>query len=145
MVLQQLLQQEPVLIPVGYEGHAITFLKWGEWWVKCDRREDQRLYDHVVFYRIKQPDNVTAEMLASLIYVKQSDQFINEALDERLGLVPVTELKVEAQISGNCSWANVEAAIPALFYLILAMNNPQETNTTYFKTLALQFFHRFRD
>lgn len=143
--IQQLLKQEPVLIPVGYEGHAITFIKWGEWWVKCDRREDQRLYDHVVFYRIKQPEKVTTEALANLMYIKQSDQFINEQLDEALGLIPVTELKVEAQISGNCSWANVEAAIPALFYLILTVSNPQETNTTYFKTLALQFFHRFRD
>ena len=41
--IDTLIQQEPLLIPVGYEGHAITFIKRGDIWVKCDRREDSRL------------------------------------------------------------------------------------------------------
>ena len=115
--INSLLRQEPVLIPVGYEGHAITFIRYGDIWVKCDRREDSRLYDNIVFYRITNTDVLTSDFITSLIYVKQSSEFINRDLDVILGLQPITEVKVDAQVSGNCSWANVEATIPALFFL----------------------------
>lgn len=143
--IQSIFHQDPLLIPVGYEGHAITFLRFGELWVKCDRREDSRLYDNVVIYRMTQPQNLSDALIASLIYTKQSSEFINHTLDERLGLVPLTEIKVEAQVSGNCSWANVEATIPALFFIFM-MNAPQEKSAlAYYKTSALNFFHRWRE
>jgi len=141
--IDSLIRQEPLLIPVGYEGHAITLIRFGKIWAKCDRREDSRLYDNIMFYQIQRPENLTVELIKSLIYQKQSDEFINKELDELLGLVPITELKVESQISGNCSWANVEAAIPALFFLILMQANPD--SQAYCKTLALNFFHRWRE
>lgn len=139
------IMQEPLLIPVGYEGHAITFIKYEDVWVKCDRREDSRLYDNVMFYHISHPSNATEELVKKLIYRKNDSRFINIELDQLLGLKPYTELKIEAQISGNCSWANVEATIPALFFLVLMKMNPDETNIAYFKTLALNYFHRWRE
>lgn len=143
--IEAILNQEPVLIPVGYEGHAITFIKYGDMWVKCDRREDSRLYDNIMFYRVRKREQLTTDFLKSLIYKKQSSEFINEELDRRLGLEPITELKVEAQVSGNCSWANVEAAIPALFFLVLMQMNEKTPALAYYKTLALNFFHRWRE
>lgn len=143
--ISSLLHQEPVLIPVGYEGHAITFIKRGDIWVKCDRREDSRLYDNVMFYRITKPQNANIEFLYSLIYEKQTDDFINKEIDEILGLQPITELKVEAQISGNCSWANVEASIPALFFLVMMEMSRDAQAIAYYKTLALNFFQRWRE
>lgn len=143
--IDTLIRQEPVLIPVGYEGHAITFLKRGDIWVKCDRREDSRLYDNVMFYRIRNRDAARPELLKSLIYKKQSDRFINEDLDVILGLEPITEIKVDAQISGNCSWANVEACIPALFFLVLMQTSQDSQAINYYKTLALNYFHRWRE
>lgn len=143
--IDAILDHDPLIIPVGYEGHAITFIKSGNIWVKCDRREDSRLYDNVMFYHIRNPQNLTKDFIKSLIYVKQSDVFINSELDHILGLEPITELKVEAQISGNCSWANVEAAIPAMFFLILMQYNMDSQALSYYKTLALNYFHRWRD
>lgn len=143
--IDPLLSQDPLIIPVGYEGHAITFIKYGDIWVKCDRREDSRLYDNVMFYRITRLNNVNSTFIKSLIYVKQNSQFINNELDILLGLEPITELKVEAQVSGNCSWANVEATIPALFFLILMQFNKDSQALPYYKTLALNFFHRWRE
>lgn len=143
--ISEYLRQEPVLIPVGYEGHAITFIKRGDIWIKCDRREDSRLYDKVVFYKIKNRQNVNLNFLKNLIYKKQSDVFINEELDDILGLEVLTELKVDAQISGNCSWANVEASIPAIFFLILMQSSNDVKAVTYYKTLALNYFHRWRE
>lgn len=144
-MINALITQEPLLIPVGYEGHAITFIKYGDLWGKCDRREDSRLYDNVMFYRMQNPEAVTVEFVKHIIYQKQSTEFINQELDQILGLVPFTELKVEAQISGNCSWANVEAAIPALFFLTLVQLNKDASAYPHFKTLALNYFHRWRE
>jgi hypothetical protein len=143
--IDALISQDPLIIPVGYEGHAITFIRYGNIWVKCDRREDSRLYDNVMLYQIRHKQNLTKEFIKNLIYVKQDDQFINHTLDEVLGLVPMTEIQVEAQISGNCSWANVEAMIPALFFLVLMQVNKDVQGQAYYKSLALNFFHRFRD
>jgi hypothetical protein len=66
--IQHLTQQEPLIIPVGYEGHAITFIKLGNILVKCDRREDSRLYDNVVFYQIGSPENFSNELIMQLLY-----------------------------------------------------------------------------
>lgn len=143
--INSIVQQEPVLIPVGYEGHAITFIKRGDIWVKCDRREDSRLYDNIMFYRIRNKENANIEFIKSLIYTKQSDDFINHELDEILGLEPITELKIEAQVSGNCSWANVEATIPALFFLVLMQMSHDTQAVAHYKTLALNYYHRWRE
>jgi len=143
--IDALIRQEPIIIPVGYEGHAITFIKRGDVWVKCDRREDSRLYDNVMFYQIRNQEQAKQNFIKNLIYKKQSSEFINTELDHLLGLKPVTELKIEAQISGNCSWANVEATIPALFFLVLSQMSKDTQATAHYKTLALNYFHRWRE
>lgn len=143
--IDSLIRQEPLLIPVGYEGHAITFIKYNDIWVKCDRREDSRLYDNIMFYRVNNSEQLTGDFIKGLIYVKQTSQFINEEVDRILDLKPITELKVDAQISGNCSWANVEATIPSLFFLVLMQFNKDTSVHAYYKTLALNYFHRWRE
>lgn len=143
--IDAIVSQDPLLIPVGYEGHAITFIKRGNIWVKCDRREDSRLYDNIMFYHVRNPRQLTDQFIKSLIYEKQSSEFINQELDQILGLEPITELKVNAQISGNCTWANVEAAIPALFFLVMMQMSQDAQAIAYYKTLALNFFQRWRE
>ena len=143
--IRDLLQIEPLLIPIGYEGHAITFVKYGNIWAKCDRREDSRLYDNIFFYLIENPAQPTVNFLKNLIYQKQSSDFINEDLHRILQLRPLTELKVDAQVSGNCSWANVEAAIPTLFFLVMLKLNQPHQAMGHFKSMALHFFHRWRE
>lgn len=143
--IRQLISEEPLVIPVGYEGHAITFIKFGNIWVKCDRREDSRMYDNIMFYTIGNHSIDFEELIQRLLYIKSSDAFINAELDQILQLQPLTELKVDAQISGNCSWANVEATIPALFFLVLMNLKQDNQSMAYYKTLALNFFNRFRE
>jgi hypothetical protein len=143
--INELIQHKPLMIPVGYEGHAISFIAYGDIWCKCDRREDSRLFDNIMFYRVTNKQQLTAELIKKLLYEKLSSQFVNEELDKILGLQPMTELKIEAQISGNCSWANVEATIPALFFLVSKEMNKKHESEAYYKTLAMNFFHRFRE
>ncbi len=143
--LLALLAQEPLIIPIGYEGHAVTFVKYGSIFAKCDRREDSRLFDNIMCYRLGRPEVFTQEFVMHLLYAKHSSQFINEDLHRILDLQPLTELKVESQISGNCSWANVEACIPTLFFLILASLPGGQASLAHYKSLALNFFNRWRE
>lgn len=143
--IDELIRQEPLLIPIGYEGHAITFIKLGNILAKCDRREDSRLYDNIMFYRVTRMENFTHEFIHDFIYKKKSDNFVNDVLPQLLGLEPITELKVEAQISGNCSWANVEASIPTIFFLLLLASTEDNKNLGQYKSLALNYFHQWRE
>jgi len=143
--INELINQEPLIIPIGYEGHAITFIKIGDILVKCDRREESRLYDNIVFYHITRPDQMTSRFIQYLIFEKQSFDFINHDLHAVLGLEPMTELKITAQITGNCSWANVEACIPALFFLLFSKKEDFQENINQYKKTALNFYHQWRE
>lgn len=143
--IQTLIEQEPLIIPIGYEGHAITLIKFGNILVKCDRREDSRLFDNIMIYKIGRPALCDTSFIQKLMYDKQSDTFINDALPGLLDLQPVTELKVHAQISGNCSWANVEACIPAVFFLLFSKRDDFSENPTQYKNLSLDFFNQWRE
>lgn len=143
--IERILAQEPLLIPVGYEGHAITFIKYGHFWVKCDRREDSRLYDNIMFYTIGRPAEANQQLFKTMLYQRLDDDFVNHQLDHLLELQPLTELKIAAQISGNCSWANVEAVVPAIFFLILMQMDAKPESLNHYKELALNFYKRWRE
>ncbi|MCD6039675.1 MAG: hypothetical protein K0S27_1075 [Gammaproteobacteria bacterium] len=143
--IDALIQQEPLIIPIGYEGHAITFIKVGDILVKCDRREDSRLFDNVFLYKINNMALVSIHFIRNLIYQKKSGAFVNEELPRLLDLIPITEIKVPAQISGNCSWANVEACIPALFFLLFSQAPDFQNEIARYKTIALNFFKKWRE
>lgn len=143
--IHEFLSKQPLVIPVAYEGHAITFVKLANILVKCDRREDSRLYDNVVLYHINRPEVMTEQFIQNLIFEKKSSLDVNEQLPALLDLKPITELKIPAQISGNCSWANVEACIPVLYFLLFSNANDFKANIAKYKNLALNFFHQWRE
>lgn len=142
-IIEQHIATDPLIIPVSYEGHAITFIRYREWLVKCDRRVESRLYDNVVIYRIGRFARFNSKYIQQLMYEQQSFYSINEKLPEYLDLQPITEIKVPAQISGNCSWANVEACIPAIFFILLW--DGDGANHTALKTQALHYFEEWRE
>jgi len=144
-IIDRLLIEEPLIIPVGYEGHAITFIKLGNLFVKCDRREDSRLYDNIMIYQMRHADRCSVKLLKTLLYEQSSSEFINIELPELLGLQPITEIKIPAQISGNCSWANVEACIPTLFFLMCSQSSDFQKNIANYKSLAMNFFNQWRE
>lgn len=129
--IRQLLQCRPLLLPVSYRGHAITFAQHGDLLAICDRGV-HKMTDPIVIYRITKAHHLSEAFYTDLLYARQTDQSIKHALPERLGLVSVAKLPIKHQITGNCSWANVEASVPSMLYLLLGAsigNNPNGLTT----------------
>lgn len=117
--INDLLDNDMIVIPVAYEGHAITFIQYGDYVVKCDRGANSKIEGTVVIYRINKPRSLTKNFIKDLIYKKHDREFVNRGINKHLGLMRVGNIPLPAQISGNCSWANVEASIPAMMFLLL--------------------------
>jgi Ankyrin repeats (many copies) len=114
-----LLNLNPLLIPIAYEGHAISFIKFDDWLIRCDRGEFGRDNGTVIFYKMGEPHYLNKSLIKNLIYKRQGKQFIDEGLVKMLQLKPMGYLPLPTQISGNCSWANIEAVIPTMMFILL--------------------------
>ncbi len=113
------LTRDPLIIPISYEGHAICFVKQNQWLAKCDRGINSRSEGKVVIYQMHRPSALTTELIKNLIFLRQSESVIHHQLNDYLQLEKIAELPVNAQVIGNCAWANVEATIPTLFFMNL--------------------------
>lgn len=122
--IKDFLDQDLLVIPITYEGHAITFIRYKNWLAKCDRGV-KHIVDTVVIYRIGKPITLTDAFLTDLLLNTKSSEFITKELKELLDLEPVATLPARYQLSGNCSWANVEASIPAMMFLLMFRGNTQ--------------------
>lgn len=142
--IQQLAQYQPLIIPAVYQGHAITFLKLGDWFAKCDRGENSQFESSLSIYRITRPEAYNLDLIHRLIYVKNTDQFMHGELNQILGLVPTYQIPLKSQVAGTCSWANVEATIPALAFMIRLYDNP-DGNIDNMLREALNIFHQWRE
>lgn len=141
--ISQLLNRSLQVIPVAYEGHAICFVRYRDILVKCDRGVEGRKNGSVVIYRMQHPAKFNNHYIQSLLYTKQSQKHIVDLLPQELGLTPVTQLPIPTQVTGNCSWANIEAAVPTiLFLLLIEKHTPASTNQILeCKRQALSIYH----
>lgn len=120
--IRQALSQDLVVIPVSYEGHAITFIKYGNLFAKCDRGV-KHIVDTVVISQVGNPYALNPDFLMDLMYNNKTDMYINTEIKKILDLKPFTTLPARYQLSGNCSWANVEASIPAMMFMLMFRGN----------------------
>jgi len=114
-----LLDQEPLIIPISFEGHAITLIKFWEWIIRCDRGEYGREHGTVIIYYMRNPHCLTKSFLLNLIYKRQTKEYINNELIDLLGLQLVWRLPLSPQSVGNCTWANVEAVLSSMMFIFL--------------------------
>lgn len=121
-VIRELLNKDIAVIPVTYAGHAITFVKYGNLFAKCDRGV-KHIVDTVIVYKVGNPYALNADFLKELMYNSKSDEFINTEVKKILDLEPFTTLPARYQLSGNCSWANVEASVPAMMFMLMFRGN----------------------
>lgn len=117
-----LLDQELLLLPIAYEGHAIALIKYKNWLIRCDRGENSQREGSIVIYECQRPYAWNKEFCKQLIYQPQSRAFLTQGIHRYLGLVKIANLTIQGQIIGNCSWANIEASILAIMFLLSAVN-----------------------
>lgn len=115
--LASLMQSPLLILPAASRGHALCFVRYQNWWAKIDRGENSLKEGSVNIYRITQPEALTVSFLQNFLYKKQSRQYFHELINQQLGLVPVLQMPISSQISGNCSWANVQAVVPVAYAL----------------------------
>ncbi len=143
--ITELVRTAPLILPLAYEGHAITFIKFRDWLVRCDRGEYGRDNGTVIIYKIGNPELMTVKFMNTLLYKRQHKAFTNEGIVEYLDLQAIDYLPLAPQLSGNCSWANVEAAVPALLYLLTLQGSIEHsvTDIDAAKKSALYFYQQW--
>ncbi len=116
--IQQLLQEPLLILPAASQGHALCFVRFQSWWAKIDRGENSYIERSVNIYRINKPHALTLNFILDFLYKKQSRAYFHQSINTILGLEPVLQLPIPSQITGNCSWANVQAVVPVAYALL---------------------------
>ncbi|CAM4460383.1 MAG: hypothetical protein LEGION0398_MBIBDBAK_00893 [Legionellaceae bacterium] len=142
--IDDLLNHEIVLLPIANEGHAITLIKYGNFWVKCDRGANSKIEGSVILYRINNTNRCNTAFLKKLFYEVHTRKYIQRGINQELNLEPLLTLPLPSQLIGNCSWANMESTIPALLFLLLLKKtqNPKEIKQQ--QENALSFYNKWQ-
>lgn len=116
--LGQLLQSPLLILPAASRGHAFCFIRYHQWWAKIDRGENSLVEGSVNIYRITRPEVFDAHFLHDFLYKKQSRRYFHHVINQQLGLLPWEKIPMTSQVTGNCSWANVQATVPVAYALL---------------------------
>lgn len=104
-----------LILPAASRGHALCFVKYHQWWAKIDRGENSLEEGSVNIYRVTRPEAFTVSFVQDFLYKKQNRRYFHHVINQQLGLMPIAQMPISAQISGNCSWANVQAVVPVAY------------------------------
>lgn len=115
--LQQIIQMPMMILPAASRGHAMGFIRFGQWWAKIDRGENSIKEGTVNIYQITRPEAINLNFLQNFMYKKQRRKYFHHQINQQLGLVPMATMPISAQITGNCSWANIQAIVPVAYAL----------------------------
>lgn len=112
-----ILDNELLLLPAAYQGHAITFIKYGNLWAKCDRGVGV-IANTVVVSTMGNPYLANKDLYKKILYEHKDAEFVGVGIIQELALKTLTTLPTRHQISGNCSWANVETSVPTMLFVL---------------------------
>lgn len=122
--LSEMLELPLLILPAASRGHAMCFVRYQQWWAKIDRGENSLKEGSINIYRMDRPEMLNINFLQEFLYRKQGRNYYHQTINQQLGLVKIAQIPISSQISGNCSWANIQAAIPVAFALqILSERN----------------------
>lgn len=140
--IYQFMQMDLLLLPVSYKGHAINFIKHGNFLAKCDRGV-QKMTDPIVINTINAPKQLTNEFYLQLLYEKHTEKYIKQDVVQLLGLRPYASLPIKHQITGNCSWANTESAVPTMLYMLLYDKTKDKTKAEALVSEIMHFYNEW--
>lgn len=133
--LQEFLRSPMLILPAASRGHAMGFIRLGQWWAKIDRGENSLQEGSVNIYKITRPEAFNIHFLQNFLYKKQARNYFHQVINQQLGLIPTAKMPISSQISGNCSWANIQAIVAVAYAIqdLEKMNyfNPDPAMTFY--------------
>ncbi len=113
--LEVLVKSPMLILPAASSGHALGFVRYKNLWAKIDRGENSLKEGSVNIYKITRPELINAKFLEEFLFKKQSRQFFQKQINQYLGLESLLKLPISSQITGNCSWANIQAIVPVAY------------------------------
>lgn len=132
--IDSLLDNDLLLLPAAYNGHAITFVRYGDLWAKCDRGVGL-IANTVLVSEMGNPYLANKALYKKILYEHKTDDFVMKEIAQELALKTLIALPTRHQLSGNCSWANMETSVPTMLFLL--SYNPQ-VHTSLKQLTALQ-------
>lgn len=127
MRLHLYLQAPLLILPAASRGHAMGFIRFGQWWAKIDRGENSLKEGSVNIYRMTKPEAFDVQFIREFLYQKQTRSYFQQEINQELGLIPIAKMPISSQISGNCSWANIQAIV-AVAYAIQSLEKESQFN-----------------
>lgn len=115
--IAQLSRLDMLILPAASRGHAMGFARFGPYWAKIDRGENAKKEGSVNIYRMNHPEAITGKFIETFLMQKQPRNFFHYQINDILGLTPVEKIPLSMQISGNCSWANIQGIIPVAYVM----------------------------
>jgi len=138
--IDKILQNDLLLLPVAHQGHAVSFVKYKNLLARCDRGV-KHIVDTVVIFEIGNPHVLTNKYYRHILYGRRAENFTTDDIKADLKLKPLKTLPTKSQISGNCSWANIEASVPAMLFLLLYEDRESLRLTSQHKRSVMAFYN----
>ncbi|MCW8399755.1 ankyrin repeat domain-containing protein [Legionella sp. PATHC038] len=113
--VQEFLKAPMLILPAASRGHAMGFIRFGQWWAKIDRGENSLQEGSVNIYKMSNPEALNVHFLQDFLYKKQPRRYFHQVINQQLGLIPIAKMPISSQISGNCSWANIQAIVAVAY------------------------------
>jgi hypothetical protein len=122
--LSDMLHHELMILPAASSGHAMGFVKYKDWLIKIDRGENSLKEGSINVFEITKPHAFNVDFLDAFMFRRQPRQFFHEGINQILDLKKIATLPMSSQISGNCSWANMEACIAVSHWALSSYPEP---------------------
>ncbi len=136
--IDALLENDLLLLPAAYQGHAITFIHYRNLWAKCDRGVG-KIANTVLVSEMGNPYAANKSLYKTILYEHKTEEFVRTGISQELALKTLITLPTRHQLSGNCSWANVETSVPTMLYL-LSYNPNVHTSLKQLTTLQKEIY-----
>lgn len=134
---------DPLVIPMSQEGHAVTLIRHKNLFAICDRAAIEAGQGIKIYYMNK-PYQLDDQRIFDWIYQKQQLTVLYRTLPALLGLQPVAEVPLQKQVIGNCSWANAEAIVPILYYMIQTNDPNNLLSPEHVMVDAMDIYYRWQ-
>lgn len=122
--LMQLAKTSLLILPAASRGHAMSFIYYRlptdptrQFWAKIDRGENSLKEGSVNIYEITRQGVFTGHFLQNFLFKRQDRNYFHKTINKELGLILRGKMPVSSQITGNCSWANIQAVVPVAYAL----------------------------